>query len=166
MSKLIVVSNRLPVTLRKQDGEWTAAPSSGGLASAMAPILRQGGGVWIGSSGEEEALEPEHRDRLLNQDVEGYRHIAVDIEPDRALPGLIVRAQVKVSGKTGVEMEALTAVSVACLTLYDMGKALERGMRIEGIHLVEKAGGKSGHYRAARADGGRNKAKRTRAKQD
>jgi cyclic pyranopterin phosphate synthase len=52
-----------------------------------------------------------------------------------------------VSGKTGVEMEALTAVAVACLTIYDMVKALERGMRIEGIRLVEKRGGRSGHYR-------------------
>jgi cyclic pyranopterin monophosphate synthase len=74
--------------------------------------------------------------------------IAVDIEPDRALPGLSVRASVKVTGQTGVEMEALTAVSVACLTIYDMVKAVERGMRIEGIRLVEKRGGKSGHYRA------------------
>ncbi len=54
----------------------------------------------------------------------------------------------KVSGKTGVEMEALTAVSVACLTVYDMVKAVERGMRIEGIRLIEKRGGRSGHYRA------------------
>jgi cyclic pyranopterin monophosphate synthase len=74
--------------------------------------------------------------------------IAVDIEPDRALPGLRVRATVKVTGPTGVEMEALTAVAVACLTIYDMVKAVERGMRIEGIRLVEKRGGKSGHYRA------------------
>ena len=74
--------------------------------------------------------------------------IAVDIEPDRKLPGFVVRATVKVSGQTGVEMEALTAVSVACLTIYDMVKAVEKGMRIEGIHLVEKSGGKSGHYRA------------------
>jgi cyclic pyranopterin monophosphate synthase len=74
--------------------------------------------------------------------------IAVDIEPDPALPGLIVRATAKVTGQTGVEMEALTAVSVACLTIYDMVKAVERGVRIEGIHLVEKKGGKSGHYRA------------------
>ena len=59
-----------------------------------------------------------------------------------------VRATVKVTGPTGVEMEALTAVSVACLTIYDMIKAVERGVRIEGIHLVEKMGGKSGHYRA------------------
>jgi cyclic pyranopterin monophosphate synthase len=74
--------------------------------------------------------------------------IAVDIEPDRALSGLSVRATVKVTGPTGVEMEALTAVAVACLTIYDMVKAVERGMRIEGIRLVEKRGGKSGHYRA------------------
>ena len=74
--------------------------------------------------------------------------IAVDIEPLPALPGLSVRATVKVSGQTGVEMEALTAVSVACLAIYDMAKAIERGMRIEGIRLIEKSGGKSGRYRA------------------
>jgi cyclic pyranopterin phosphate synthase len=74
--------------------------------------------------------------------------VAVDIEPDPKLPGLIVRATVKVTGQTGVEMEALTAVSIACLTIYDMVKAVERGMRIEGIRLIEKSGGKSGRYRA------------------
>ncbi len=73
--------------------------------------------------------------------------VAVDIAPDRTLPGLIVRATCKLKGRTGVEMEALTAVAVACLTVYDMVKAAERGMRIEGIHLVEKRGGKSGPYR-------------------
>jgi len=74
--------------------------------------------------------------------------IAVDIAPDRKLPGLVVRATAQVTGQTGVEMEALTAVSVACLTIYDMVKAVERGMRIEGIRLIEKSGGKSGRYRA------------------
>ena len=74
--------------------------------------------------------------------------VEVDIEPDEKLPGLVVRATVKVSGKTGVEMEALTAVSVACLTVYDMVKAVEREMRIEGIRLIEKRGGKSGLFRA------------------
>src|ERR1700743_4019942 len=74
--------------------------------------------------------------------------VTLDIELDRKLPGCIVRATVKVTGPTGVEMEALTAVSVACLTIYDMIKAVERGVRIEGIHLIEKKGGKSGHYRA------------------
>jgi cyclic pyranopterin monophosphate synthase len=75
-------------------------------------------------------------------------NIAVDIEAERKPPGFRVRASVKVSGPTGVEMEALTAVAVACLTIYDMVKALERGMRIEGIRLLEKRGGKSGHYQA------------------
>lgn len=75
--------------------------------------------------------------------------VEIDITPDAKRPGLTVRATVKLAGKTGVEMEALTAVSVACLTIYDMVKAVEKGMRIEGIHLVEKRGGKSGTYRAA-----------------
>ena len=74
--------------------------------------------------------------------------VAVDIEPDEALPGLRVTALARVTGKTGVEMEALTAASVACLTIYDMAKAIDRGMVISGIRLVEKTGGKSGDYRA------------------
>ncbi|WP_338688609.1 MULTISPECIES: cyclic pyranopterin monophosphate synthase MoaC [unclassified Bradyrhizobium] len=74
--------------------------------------------------------------------------VTIDIATDAKLPGCIVRASVKVTGPTGVEMEALTAVSVACLTIYDMVKAVDRGIRIEGIHLIEKIGGKSGHYRA------------------
>jgi cyclic pyranopterin monophosphate synthase len=76
--------------------------------------------------------------------------VTIDIELDGKLPGCIVRATVKVTGPTGVEMEALTAVTVACLTIYDMIKAVERGVRIEGIHLIEKIGGKSGHYRAGK----------------
>src|ERR1700709_2740565 len=75
--------------------------------------------------------------------------VTLDIVTDKKLPGCVVRAAVKVTGPTGVEMEALTAVSVACLTIYDMIKAVERGIRIEGIHLVEKKGGKSGHYPAS-----------------
>jgi cyclic pyranopterin phosphate synthase len=74
--------------------------------------------------------------------------VEVDIVPDSGASALVVRASVAVSGQTGVEMEALTAVSVACLTIYDMVKAVERGMRITDIHLVEKRGGKSGLYRA------------------
>jgi cyclic pyranopterin monophosphate synthase len=74
--------------------------------------------------------------------------VEVDAVPDAKLPGIRITARVKVSGRTGVEMEALTAVSVACLTIYDMVKAADRGMRIEGIRLVEKSGGRSGHYRA------------------
>jgi cyclic pyranopterin phosphate synthase len=74
--------------------------------------------------------------------------VEVDLTPDDTLPGIIVQARVKVAGQTGVEMEALTAVSVACLTIYDMVKAVERGMRIEGIRLIAKSGGRSGRYQA------------------
>jgi cyclic pyranopterin monophosphate synthase len=74
--------------------------------------------------------------------------VTVDLEPNAAPPGVRVTAEVKTTGPTGVEMEALTAVSVACLTLYDMLKAVDRGMRIEGIRLLEKSGGRSGDYRA------------------
>jgi cyclic pyranopterin phosphate synthase len=74
--------------------------------------------------------------------------VEIDIDPEHALPGFLVRATVKVTGQTGVEMEALVAVSIACLTIYDMVKAVEKGMRIEGIRLLRKSGGKSGDYRA------------------
>lgn len=74
--------------------------------------------------------------------------VTLDIDADQALPGLRVAATVKVEGKTGVEMEALTAASVACLTIYDMAKALEKGMVISGLRLLEKTGGKSGDWMA------------------
>ena len=74
--------------------------------------------------------------------------VTVDFTPDTAASTIEVTAMVKVEGKTGVEMEALTACSVACLTLYDMCKAVDRGMKITNLRLVEKAGGKSGHFTA------------------
>lgn len=74
--------------------------------------------------------------------------VELDITPDPALPGLRISARVRTAGQTGVEMEALTAVSVACLTIYDMAKAVDRGMRLEGIRLLEKSGGRSGHWSA------------------
>ncbi|WP_113554161.1 cyclic pyranopterin monophosphate synthase MoaC [Hyphomicrobiales bacterium] len=73
--------------------------------------------------------------------------VTVDITPDPTLPGLRVEARAKLTGRTGVEMEALTAVSVACLTIYDMAKAADREMEIGGIQLVSKSGGRSGDYR-------------------
>jgi cyclic pyranopterin phosphate synthase len=76
--------------------------------------------------------------------------VKVECEIDDAMPGVRVAAEVAVSGQTGVEMEALTAVSVACLTLYDMVKAVDRGMTIEGVRLLAKSGGRSGEYRAER----------------
>jgi len=81
--------------------------------------------------------------------------VSVEIEPDEALPGFLVTAQAKLVGKTGVEMEALTAAAVACLTIYDMLKAADRGMRIERVMLVEKRGGRSGVWRQdGQSDGG------------
>ena len=74
--------------------------------------------------------------------------VRVDWTPDEALPGVRVTAEAKVYGPTGVEMEALTAVSVACLTIYDMVKAVDRGMRIDGVRLLHKSGGRSGSYEA------------------
>lgn len=75
--------------------------------------------------------------------------VEVEVTSDETLPGLHVVARVKTAGQTGVEMEALTAVSIACLTIYDMAKAADRGMRIENIRLLEKSGGRSGDWRAA-----------------
>ncbi len=74
--------------------------------------------------------------------------VEIEIDPEHSLPGFLVQATVKVTGQTGVEMEALTAVSIACLTIYDMVKAIERGMRIEGIRLLEKSGGRTGTWKA------------------
>ena len=78
-------------------------------------------------------------------------HIAVEVSPDASLPGIRAEATVTTHGRTGVEMEALTAVSVALLTVYDMAKALDRGMTISDISLAEKSGGLSGKY--SRLDG-------------
>jgi cyclic pyranopterin phosphate synthase len=76
----------------------------------------------------------------------GLDHVAVEATLDPSLPGVHVRAVAKVMGRTGVEMEALTAVSVALLTVYDMVKAADRGMEIGGVHLVEKTGGVRGNW--------------------
>ena len=77
--------------------------------------------------------------------------VAVDIEADEALPGLRITTEARLRGRTGVEMEALVAASVAALTVYDMCKAVDRGMEVTGVRLLEKSGGRSGHWRR---DGG------------
>jgi cyclic pyranopterin phosphate synthase len=74
--------------------------------------------------------------------------VSVEIEPDQSLPGLRVSATAKLKGRTGVEMEALTAVSVTCLTIYDMAKAVDRHMEITDIRVSAKSGGKSGDWKA------------------
>lgn len=71
----------------------------------------------------------------------------VDLEVDHSLPGLRITAWASTHGRTGVEMEAMTAVAVALLTVYDMAKALDKGMEISGVRLVEKSGGKSGDWK-------------------
>ncbi len=76
--------------------------------------------------------------------------VTLDLEVDSALPGVRIAAEVRTTGQTGVEMEALTAVSVAALTVYDMLKAVDRAMRIEGVHVALKDGGKSGRYEVGR----------------
>lgn len=75
--------------------------------------------------------------------------VSIEIEPDTALPGLRISATVKTTGQTGVEMEALTAASIAALTVYDMAKAVDKAMEIGGLHVVLKDGGKSGRYEAS-----------------
>jgi len=74
--------------------------------------------------------------------------VKIEIKPDPSLPGLRIEAVAKVGGQTGVEMEALTAVSIACLTIYDMAKAVDRGMKLGDIQLIKKSGGKSGAWSA------------------
>ena len=78
----------------------------------------------------------------------GLDHVAVDLEMDEALPGVRITATCRVTGRTGIEMEAMTAVSVAALTIYDMCKAVDRGMAIGAIRLTHKSGGKSGDFNA------------------
>jgi cyclic pyranopterin phosphate synthase len=80
----------------------------------------------------------------------GLDKVSVTVVVDEALPGFVITAEARVIGPTGVEMEALTAVSVACLTLYDMLKAADRGMTITGIRLLSKSGGRSGDWLAAK----------------
>ena len=80
--------------------------------------------------------------------------VAVEIEADEALPGLRITTEARLRGRTGVEMEALVAASVAALTVYDMCKAVDRGMEVTGVRLLEKSGGRSGHWTRAEAGDG------------
>ena len=84
----------------------------------------------------------------------GLTHMEVDLEPDPATATVRCTARAETRGRTGVEMEALTAVQVALLTIYDMCKAVDRGMTIDGVRLLEKHGGKSGSWRAEEGGSG------------
>jgi cyclic pyranopterin phosphate synthase len=120
--------------------ETVATIMAGGLKKGDALAVARIAGIMAAKKAHE--LIPLCHPLLLTK-------VSVDIEPDETLPGLRVTALARVTGKTGVEMEALTAASVACLTIYDMAKAVDRGMVITGVRLVEKTGGKSGDYRAS-----------------
>jgi cyclic pyranopterin phosphate synthase len=87
----------------------------------------------------------------------GLELVTVDAELDAQLPGVRVRSLARVTGRTGVEMEALTAVAVACLTVYDMVKAVDRGMIIEGVRLTSKTGGTRGDWPQGESDAGTNR---------
>ena len=99
--------------------------------------------------GKELSAEDLRVQRGLKQSRETANiEVTVEIEPDASLPGLRISALARVSGKTGVEMEALTAASVACLTVYDMAKAIDKTMAIGGVRVIRKSGGKSGNWSA------------------
>jgi len=80
--------------------------------------------------------------------------VSVELEADHVLPGLRVTTEARLRGRTGVEMEALVAASVAALTIYDMCKAIDRGMEVSGVRLLEKSGGRSGTWRREEQAGG------------
>jgi cyclic pyranopterin phosphate synthase len=145
-ARMVDVSGK-DVTVRTAVAEGSVRMSTEALALVRAGNLRKGdvfgpariAGIMAAKRTHE--LIPLCHPLALND-------VSVEIEPDDTLPGLRVIATVKTEGKTGVEMEALTAVSVACLTIYDMAKAVDRGMVVGGIRLLAKSGGRSGDWRA------------------
>jgi cyclic pyranopterin phosphate synthase len=138
-----------PVTVRSAVAEGAIRMS----ADAFRLVAEQGGtvakGDVLGVSEVAGTLAAKRTAELipLCHALGGLDHVAVEATLDDALPGVRVRAAVKAVGRTGVEMEALTAVSVALLTVYDMVKAVDRGMEIERVRLLEKTGGTRGDWR-------------------
>lgn len=136
-----------PVTTREAVAEGSVRMSSATLALVEAATAKKGDVLGVARlAGIQGAKKTSDLIPLCHPLP--VTKIALDLEADAALPGVRVRARVKTTGQTGVEMEALTAVSVACLTVYDMLKAAEKGMFIEDIRLVAKSGGQSGDYSA------------------
>jgi len=135
-----------PVTARIAIAEGTVTMAASTLAMILAGDAKKGDVIGTARIAGIMAAKRTHELIPLCHPL-GLTRVVVDIEADDALPGLRVRATAKVAGQTGVEMEALTAASVAALTVYDMTKALDKGIVIERIELVEKTGGKSGTWR-------------------
>jgi cyclic pyranopterin phosphate synthase len=136
-----------PVTERSATAEGAVRMQPETLALIRAGAAKKGDVIGIARIAGIMAAKRTHELIPLCHPLQ-LSQVAVEIAFDDALPGLRVTATVKLAGRTGVEMEALTAVSVACLTIYDMAKAADRAMVIEGIRLFEKTGGKSGDYHA------------------
>ncbi len=145
-ARMVEVGDK-PVTSRAATAEGAVTMLPATLAAVRAGNARKGDVIAVARIAGIMAAKRTHELIPLCHPL-ALTGISVDIEPDDALPGLRVRATARVSGQTGVEMEALTAVSVACLTIYDMAKAVDRGMVIGPIRLVEKSGGRSGAWRA------------------
>ncbi len=135
-----------PVTTRTAVAEGAVVMAASTLAMVMAGNAKKGDVIGTARIAGIMAAKRTHELIPLCHPI-GLSKVAVDIVPDEALPGLRVIATTKVAERTGVEMEALTAVSVACLTIYDMAKAVDRGMEITAIRLVEKRGGRSGTWK-------------------
>jgi cyclic pyranopterin phosphate synthase len=138
-----------PITAREALAEACVVMASETLAAALAGDAKKGdvrsvaeiAGVMAGKRTSE--LIPLCHPIALSS-------LIVEVAPDDGLPGFRIGARARTTGQTGVEMEALTAASVAALAIYDMLKARDRGMRIEGVRLLEKSGGASGDYKASR----------------
>ena len=135
------------VTTREATAEGTVTMAPATLAAIRAGDAKKGDVIGVARIAGIQAakrtadLIPLCHPLMLNK-------VDIDIAPDESLPGLRITATVRVSGKTGVEMEALTAVSVACLTIYDMAKAMDRGMTIGGVRVTTKSGGASGDWKS------------------
>ena len=150
-ARMVSVAEK-PITLRTAVAEGAIRMSAGAFRQVAEGAVAKGDVLTVsqvaGTLAAKRTAELIPLCHPLNLD-----QVAVEATPDAALPGVRVRAVAKAQGRTGVEMEALAAVSVALLTVYDMVKAVDRGMEIERVRLLEKTGGTHGDWRREAADG-------------
>ncbi len=145
-AEMVDVSTK-PVTTRTATASGAIVMDTGTLDLILAGDMKKGDVIGAARIAGIMAAKKTHELIPLCHPL-ALTKVSVDVTPDRDLPGLRITAFAKLDGKTGVEMEALTAAAVACLTIYDMAKAVDRGMRITDIRLQEKTGGRSGSWRA------------------
>jgi len=144
-ARMVSVAEK-PITLRTAVAEGAIRMSADAFRQVAEGAVAKGDVLTVLAAKRTAELIPLCHPLNLDQ-------VAVEATPDAALPGVRVRAVAKAQGRTGVEMEALAAVSVALLTVYDMVKAVDRGMEIEQVRLLEKTGGTHGDWRREAADG-------------